>query len=668
MPKNLNTNKLRKKKFTNNVNFRYLNNPNKYSFKPLSLKRRNKNFFKVSLRVINKVRYSRFVKRRKKRLNKLFKRFYLNRELFRNFKLPTNLGRTNFNGVRLNKVLGSFRYSRLRPKINKFSYYIYLRNKIRLARKKFKTIKRKYTLLVNNQHTGKFNKLLINSLRGKLNSSIFNKLDAEDKFYSKLLNKGQLKFSIIGNDALSHVRYIKKRSYTLNKNFRFKRLYYVRRHFNRKLLKRKTKSLMIRNSIDKLRLLRINRKSLHSLIFKNKTDKRIKSLSAKGHLIKLNLYRKLNELNGSKINFIKPIFSSNKLMLPSTVFDLRARKALKLHAYDFKFKKKVNTNLFRNYGSYFRWYLKLASEFQSKLTSFNKPSYHGYNKHYSADIINTTIENQLNKYVGFRYSKDRFKFNKRRTRFLKYRSALLGRSKYRLFSLINHRLSYLRNQETALRKGRYSLSRFHYNSLAVLDRKRLRGLNNIQGKYVQRKAGYWWKMPRHQHYRWWKLKGSSHLSLFYKRRVIKSNNRTGRNIRFSRKKSLLKVVLKQVTNNYFINVIKDNKTIFMITAGMVGFKGPKRRSWFAAQQLSKQVAFKLLKRGCKKVDLEFRSNVLSKHSKEVLKGLLKVTAYVKKSKKKLNKKSVKRSLTISTLKTIYSRSHNGLRARKDRRL
>ena len=113
-------------------------------------------------------------------------------------------------------------------------------------------------------------------------------------------------------------------------------------------------------------------------------------------------------------------------------------------------------------------------------------------------------------------------------------------------------------------------------------------------------------------------------------------------------KKLCKVIVNCTFNNTIINAqLNENKNI-IINAGLVGFKGAKRSSIYAAQQIVNFISHKLLNLKFTNIILIF--NNFSKVRKSIIKTF---------KKKKLN---------IIKIIDITSIPHNGCRLVKKRRL
>jgi len=138
------------------------------------------------------------------------------------------------------------------------------------------------------------------------------------------------------------------------------------------------------------------------------------------------------------------------------------------------------------------------------------------------------------------------------------------------------------------------------------------------------------------------------------------------------------VDIRRTANNFFIHVQHNNKTLFVRTAGMAGkvgdkltFTGPKRRTAYAAEVTGREVSQKLLNRGLEDVLLRYRSKY-SYFAKAAVKGLR--SGYIRKKNTKEGRlkrfKGVfyRQKLRIPEVRVWVTLSHNGLRAKKARRM
>lgn len=114
---------------------------------------------------------------------------------------------------------------------------------------------------------------------------------------------------------------------------------------------------------------------------------------------------------------------------------------------------------------------------------------------------------------------------------------------------------------------------------------------------------------------------------------------------------MLYVLVKTTINNVFVMVVnKKRKVLFVKTPGALGFSGSKRKTPYAAEVLGRRVILVLAKKKVRKIEIVIRSP-LSKIIKSVIKGL--------RSNSKIKLIGICEKISLA---------HNGLRARKPRRV
>ena len=117
-----------------------------------------------------------------------------------------------------------------------------------------------------------------------------------------------------------------------------------------------------------------------------------------------------------------------------------------------------------------------------------------------------------------------------------------------------------------------------------------------------------------------------------------------------KKKKLVSIcVIDGRGKNLFIYLVRPNgEIITQVSAGKLGLKGPKKKTFYAAELSGRYIALKALKLQIKGLFIKIKGT-LSKNVKAALTGL-----------------SIK-GLKILELEILQSRSHNVVRSRKMRR-
>jgi len=114
---------------------------------------------------------------------------------------------------------------------------------------------------------------------------------------------------------------------------------------------------------------------------------------------------------------------------------------------------------------------------------------------------------------------------------------------------------------------------------------------------------------------------------------------------------MLYVLIKSTINNVFVIVLNKKQRVLVVkTPGALGFSGPKRKTPYAAEVLGRRISLGLMKKNIKKIEIILRTP-LNKVTKAVLKGL------------RSNSK-----IRLARIRERIALAHNGIRARKARRL
>jgi len=114
------------------------------------------------------------------------------------------------------------------------------------------------------------------------------------------------------------------------------------------------------------------------------------------------------------------------------------------------------------------------------------------------------------------------------------------------------------------------------------------------------------------------------------------------------KKLTTKIEIKCSSNNTILHASNIKMKSIIVSPGLLGFKGAKRSTTYASQQIAEYLGEKLIENNIKKVTLVFKG--FGKGKKSIVKGLI--------------KKKVKIIAIVDKILT----AHNGCRLPKQRRL
>ena len=114
------------------------------------------------------------------------------------------------------------------------------------------------------------------------------------------------------------------------------------------------------------------------------------------------------------------------------------------------------------------------------------------------------------------------------------------------------------------------------------------------------------------------------------------------------KKKIITVAVRCTTNNTIIHAAEVKKKNIILSTGNVGFKGSKRSTKYAAEQLAQLISEKLVENKVKRIIIVFRG--------------------FNKGRKAIIKKFRKKKIIIKRLIDKTPKAHNGCRAKKRRRL
>jgi len=114
------------------------------------------------------------------------------------------------------------------------------------------------------------------------------------------------------------------------------------------------------------------------------------------------------------------------------------------------------------------------------------------------------------------------------------------------------------------------------------------------------------------------------------------------------KKKIITVAVRCTTNNTIIHAAEVKKKNIILSTGNVGFKGSKRSTKYAAEQLAQLMSEKLVENKVKRITLVFRG--------------------FNKGRKAIIKKFRRKKIIIKRLIDKTPKAHNGCRAKKRRRL
>jgi ribosomal protein S11 len=285
------------------------------------------------------------------------------------------------------------------------------------------------------------------------------------------------------------------------------------------------------------------------------------------------------------------------------------------------------------------------------LVKFNKYNYenNGLIRLYKQNIINYNLLKGINRLMWSRSGATPSS--------LYHYNSLSERLNYNKIKL-NKRNFYYSNSRLYRTKSRLNKKP---KLLSQGTRRRWRGLNK-RLRWVKR-YGYRPKNPfRRLYKRWWRIRGKYELS--------KKDNKPLSLLSLNNGYPTL--MLKSFVNNFIIQVLdKNGKSLTMKTAGSI-YEGPQRRTWFAAQNIAFLIGQYLLGRNIKNINVCFRSK-FSKHMIEAAKSLMTTTTLIKSKvyDEELGIKRTKnliRRLRVIGFSILYKRSHNGLRAKKARRV
>lgn len=147
----------------------------------------------------------------------------------------------------------------------------------------------------------------------------------------------------------------------------------------------------------------------------------------------------------------------------------------------------------------------------------------------------------------------------------------------------------------------------------------------------------------------WALRIRSRYGLFSNKKV---NKRRRRLIYFNRKnikKGKIRLNLRQKRNNFFTTLYTiTRKVIWSLSCGIIGLRGPRRSTVFGAQQLGRFSTKNMIRVNARRAFLILKS-AYNSH----MRGCL---------------KNIGPRIRIRALIDLIPRPHNGLRARKLRRL
>jgi small subunit ribosomal protein S11 len=114
------------------------------------------------------------------------------------------------------------------------------------------------------------------------------------------------------------------------------------------------------------------------------------------------------------------------------------------------------------------------------------------------------------------------------------------------------------------------------------------------------------------------------------------------------KKSITKIEIKSSSNNTILHASNKQIKNIVISPGLIGFKGAKRATTYASQQIAEYLGEKLIENKTTDVILIFKG--FGKGKKSIIKGL------------------VKKKINIITIIDKVLIAHNGCRLPKQRRL
>jgi len=114
------------------------------------------------------------------------------------------------------------------------------------------------------------------------------------------------------------------------------------------------------------------------------------------------------------------------------------------------------------------------------------------------------------------------------------------------------------------------------------------------------------------------------------------------------RRQIINISIKSTSNNTILQATGQKNKSIILSTGMLGFKGSKRSTPYAAQQTAELLAEKLIENKILEVNLFFKG--FGKGKKSILKGLL--------------KKQIKIVKYIDKTQKI----HNGCRRKKKRRI
>lgn len=114
------------------------------------------------------------------------------------------------------------------------------------------------------------------------------------------------------------------------------------------------------------------------------------------------------------------------------------------------------------------------------------------------------------------------------------------------------------------------------------------------------------------------------------------------------RKQIINISSKSTTNNTILHATGQKNRSIILSTGMLGFKGSKRSTPYAAQQTAELMAEKLIENRVSEVNLFFRG--FGKGKKSIIKGLL------------------KKRIKIVKYTDETPKVHNGCRRKKKRRI
>jgi len=108
--------------------------------------------------------------------------------------------------------------------------------------------------------------------------------------------------------------------------------------------------------------------------------------------------------------------------------------------------------------------------------------------------------------------------------------------------------------------------------------------------------------------------------------------------------------LSSSNSNIFVSLVKEDGNVLLnISAGMMKFTGPRRKTVYAAQMVGKELGLRILKLGVNSIAIVIRETLYSKRVKGALRSLIMT------------------GVTVSSIEFKYVRTHNGVRPRKMKR-